>query len=194
MKKILYVLLAALIVLSLAGCKGKSNTIELSRGSWDADKKVFTNDVTGIKITLTDGYIAATDDELVDAYLDDSSIDLTTADYTKMNNIPDCAFYKLTGENCGVLYENIAAEGEPNISEDDYLDVAIKKLDGSTSNEYYDVTISGNKYRAYDRKIEEAGVTYYQTFAVKNVGGYMAIIVCTAYAPEDNQTMIDLFN
>ena len=158
MKKLLYIILAALLVLSLAGCKGKSNNTpsdnpapeneaaaqqetepakeesaassKFVRGTWDASGKVFTSDFSGLKITLTDDFRHYDDTELAETYLSDSAFSWDTADYETMTTIPDCVFLDTSGNNVSILFENVALEGAPNISEEDYLDIVTKSLGG----------------------------------------------------------------
>ena len=207
MKKLLYVFLAALLVMSLAGCGSKQSNVQpdngqqdaaqttakFARGSWDDSKTTFTNGFSGITIKISSDYLALTDAELAENYLGDTSFDFSAADYDKMTTIPECAFANnLTGSNCGVLYENVAAEGAPDISEDDYLDAAVKNIDGIKGG-YYDLTIGGKQHRAMNRSIEQNGNTFYQTMAVRNINGYMLLIVFTSTEQEPIDEMRSFF-
>lgn len=202
MKKVLYVFLAALLVLSLVGCKSKPSndqsngaqtTVKFARGSWDDSQTTFTSDFSGLTIKISSAYSALTDAELAENYLGDTSFDFTNADYDKMTTIPECAFANyLTGVNCGVLYENVKAEGAPDISEDDYLDAAVKNIDGDKGG-YYDLTIGGKQYRAMNRSVEQEGSTFFQTMAVRNIDGYMLLVVFTSTEQEPIDEMISFF-
>ena len=218
MKKLLYVLLAVLLVMSLAACGPKQSNVQpdnaqqdnaqmdntqtddaqpaaktFARGSWDASGKTFTSDYSGITIKISDDYTALTDAELAENYLDDSAFDLAGADYEKMTNIPDCAFINyMTGSNTDLLYENVTAEGAPDISEDDYLDAAKGGLDGVIGG-YYDVTIGGKQFRAMNRSVEQGDHLLYQTMAVRNIDGYMLIVAFTSFDKDSVDEMISFF-
>lgn len=213
MKKLVYILIAALLAMTFAGCGPKQGNVQpndapqdaaqtdntqketkFARGSWSVSSSgtVFSSDYSGIKITLAGDYYSLTDEELAENYLNDASIDLANADFEKMTTIPECAFADLSGNNCGLLYENVAAEGAAGIDEDSYLDIATKSMDGVTGK--YDLTLSGIQFRAVDRKTDSSGSALTQVMAVKNMNGYMLIVVFTAYDMEDVEEMKSFFN
>lgn len=218
MKRLFYLILACLLVLSLGGCRGRGGNVEPDttkaedttaeqtteepttkaatdspRGSWDSAGKTFTNELTDITFTIPDSFTPMTEGDLAKYYLDDPDFDFSKADFEKMTTIPDCGCVNYsTGENIGILYENLAAEGATSVSEDYYLDIALGNLESNITGtgDYYDLTLAGNNYRAYDMINE----TVYQTVAVRKVGDYMALIFFTSFEPDGNKAMIAFFN
>ncbi len=214
MKKTLCILLALLMVFSFAACgnSGKdqgnkpseADEVKLTRGTWNEAQTEFVNESTGIKITLPSGYAVMGDKELVENYAAGSNIDFSTwteESYKTEINIPDTAFVNyLTGANCAILYENLKAEKASYLKEDQYLDIATdgvkKEFAGLEGSDYYDITLSGQNYRAIDMNYSTQGMNVSQTMAVRKVGDdYITVMVFTAI--NDNteiQEMEGFFN
>lgn len=185
-----------------AETKPEEPAVSFSRGSWDAAGKVFVNEITGIRIQLGEGYAAISDAELASLYLGED-VDLsswTEEDYKTQINIPECHFNN-TGNSgvTAITYENLAAENAAMIDEDTYLAIVLKNLSGQradlNASDVYDLTLSGQPYRAYDLKYSETGLSIEQTMAVRKVGDYMTIIVFSRLAGKgDIPEMISFFD
>ncbi|MBR3167689.1 MAG: hypothetical protein IKF18_03250 [Erysipelotrichaceae bacterium] len=227
MKKLLLISLVLLCLLGFSGCSQKESnkpesTVEttpeptpesttetkpeepafsFSRGTWDAEGKVFVNESTGVRIQLGEGYSASSDADLASLYLGEN-VDLsswTEEDYKTEISIPDCQFYSANGSNTAVTYENLAAEGATAIGEDTYLAIVLNNLKGQfedlDASDVYDLTLSGQPYRAYDIKYSSNNIQIEQTMAVRKVGGYITIIVFSQIKGNDNiPEMISFFN
>ena len=223
MKKALCIIFSLLVMITVTGCSPKQEkaeetpaveeniaeeptveeTVKFSRGSWDGDKKVFTNETTGILISLSGTYDVTSDDELAEAYLGDSTVDLsswTDADYEREINVPETQFYNpFTNSNCVIVYENLLAENALSITEDGYLDIFLKNIndiyENIESSGPYDLSLSGCNYRTLDISYTTQDIPIAQKVAVRKTGNYMAVVVFTdAYDPADMETMISFFN
>lgn len=185
--------------------KEEETVFELQRGTWDESRKNFINEVTGLKVTITvsDTYVASTDEELAANFLGDSSIDLTfwTAEDLKTQiSIPELELIDpFRGCNVRVLYENLKAENAVDIGEDNFLDLFLKnmgeKYEDFASEGIYDLDLSSRIYRAVDISYSSAEYLVLQTLAVRDLGDYMTLVIFTDLNDRENfPAMIKLFN
>ena len=218
MKKIISLIFALVMLLSFSACSSNSpesgegtetptetvvpeKTEEFARGTWDESGKVFTNETTGVKMTVPDSFTVLSDKELAENYLG-KDVDIsswTSEDYGKELSIPDCAVISYqTGSNVGVIYENLKMENALSVTEKQYLEVVTEKLgtsDDFVSGEIEDLVLCGNVFKTVQYDYSSNGNQIRQIMAVRKVGNYMTIIVFTERGEFDTlQTMIDFFN
>lgn len=204
MKKLFSILLRIACIVCLAACGSGTNKpvepvkpaesqepvaeeVKFTRGTWNSDRTEFVNESTDLHIVLNDSFVALSDEELVQNYMNGEDVDLsswTDNDYEEQLSIPDCAFINYyTGSNTGILYENLAAEKALSITEDMYINISTGRLKNTYTDmvpsDIYDITLCGENYRAIDLEYSTNNVNISQTMAVRKTGNYMTIIVFT---------------
>ncbi len=224
MKKLLLISLILLCLLGFSGCSQKEasgnkpeSTVEtasepedaqteetafhLSRGSWDAEGKVFVNESTGIRIQISDDYLPVPDSELAQLFLgrDEDLSSWTEEEFKTEMGIPDCQFSSNERGQASVLYENLAAENATEVTEDLFVTIVVtntrKQYEDLSESEVYDLMLSGQSYRACDIVFTNSGIQINETIAVRRVGDYMATVIFGQATGRDYiNEMIAFFN
>ena len=133
MKKLLGLLLAAALVLSLAACGGKGGEDEfvLTRGQWD--EYTYKNSSMGFEFTLNEEWTILDDESFVSTFLPDVDPEefsrWTNEDFKKSRVIP-CAFARRNDnfENVSLVIENLKLSGGTKSTPEEYLDIAAESL------------------------------------------------------------------
>lgn len=194
-------LLVCLVVMLTAftACDFNSGTAAIKAGKWEED--VFTNNWSGIKVTLPDGYTSlskvemeqlfAQGEEIIvnDPGLSDIEIDKikTKVLYEFMIKFPD------QKTNISLSYENMSYAGKI-ISEKMYLDKLKEEFSKITQMKYTFLNsgkeeIAGKNYTAANFSLNSGAA--FQTIYLRKIDDVMILIIATYF--EDSQDQVKDF-
>ena len=208
MKKILCVLLAAVMMLSFTGCSSIasliSSVLENSAASEEKEEpaaeldvgsvngNVYTNDSLGLTFTAPEGWIYASDEEI--AELMGESLDIVTDDETAQEIAAQATVYGMMAQsadelnNVQVVFENMALTGGKMTSAGyiKILSAQIESLYGNmggtcTVGDAKTMKIGDKEYDCVDILVDIGGVVLEQSYACHRDGDYMVSIIITAY-------------
>lgn len=183
MKKILFLLLAACMLLSVASCSSKK---EFARGT--VKDGVYTQESFGFTFTAPDGYEFYSEEDIAKLY--NTTVEELRANTSVIYDVqcgnPD------TGSSLTVNYEELASIYGSVLSEDSYITLSLESLQSTFENiesisiikaEKSKVSVAGTEYNGAEIVLDVSGATFYETIFIKEQGGYM--MVCTAAAYND---------
>lgn len=193
MKRIVSISTAlVMLILAFAGC---GNSFTLEKGEWNGN--TFTNEVTGVKLTIDDNWVAATDEELaemmdltIDEVTDGDSNSLSDA-VLKLQNIFDCMVTNnSTGSSVIVLYENLTVSGSSKMTAEEYLNTLKEQLPSSLGTafeigEVSERTVGSNTYKTLCADASDSGVVQY--YLTRKIDNYMINIIVTAVGQEPDE-------
>lgn len=190
MKKIFAMLMALVMMMSLAACGPKEETVEFSRGVVDGN--VYTSEFAGITFTAPEGFRYYSDDEI-------AAVNGVTEDILDVENI-DTVVYdmycidEVNGTTININFENLGNLYGALLDEEAYLELSLETLNtslegtgiGITSAETSTTEISGQEFNCIDLVLDYGGVAVYETLFVKEVSGNM---MCCTVAAIDEATV-----
>ncbi len=203
MKKWISLLLATVMIFSLAACtpdsdgSGSKGKPAVSRG--EIDGNVYINDYLGFQFTKPQSWVYSTDEEIADV-LNMTAENLLNDNFKEALE-KNVAIYDMmvtdmfSGTNVSVSYENLAKSLATNITIEQYIEAVKEQLKSVSSmtvvfSDKYDTVKLGNS--DYTRAVcttTAYGVSMKQIYYLRKVGKYMAIIVVTA---RGNYSMTDI--
>lgn len=210
MKKILALLFAVLMLLSLCSCKLLSailpggddkptasstdiadEKVEFSRGTWNGS--VYTNKFADLTYTLPEGWVIKSDEEL--AALIGMTIDTMYDNNTFVEALVEkgCVYDVYAAQEYGrdsvmLMFEDITVTGgsaAANITAEEYLNTVSNNF--FSQNPVYEVfdpidfNFCGDVYSRLDIRMSVGGVTAEQVYLAKRVDKYILGIVITAF-------------
>lgn len=195
MKRNMSILLVLLIVLAaFTGCKKEPS--KPTRGTWNEDETMYTNEFAELSINMPDGWVAASDEEIaatmnMTSDLLDLPGDAFSEKVLEMQVIMDAILQDPTnGSNLVLNFENLAiAPGGTKIEAEEYLETSKESIEQQMSGqlgvpyEFGDVStmdIGGNTYSYVDASIEIQGLSMSQRICVRKQGNYMVLVNFTA--------------
>lgn len=223
MKKIISILMCAVLLFSLAACSGGTDkdtdtnattesttesTTEaaeeatISRGTIDGN--VYTNDFAGFSFTKPDDWTFMTDEELTatinagQSAMDLSSIEKTLAETASVYDMGVVDPY--SSNNVMVAYENTLISGKRIVSESEYLEETKKTLETRATGITYesfdieDVTLGDTTFKKMTCTATANGATIEQAIIVKGMGKYVVLITITSMNGEEFSTFEAMFS
>ena len=111
MKRTLSILLAVMMLLSVAACNNTPASPKLTRGTWTGDE--YANEFAGIRFTIPDGFVKLSDEELSEALsLGQEFIDATEDELklAELNTVYDAMVQDpSTGVNVIIMFEKVTS-------------------------------------------------------------------------------------
>lgn len=210
MKKLLALTVGAVMLFSLSACsrqqpseqQSQQEEVKITRGVYNEDRTVFTNDSTGMRIELPEGWYACTDDEVVAALMPSVTgselAEWGEEEFKRETVIPDTVILDPnTNNNLIIQYENLAAENATDITNDFYMESVKSQLKKSdydyTYEEVDNLTLSGKDYEAVKGIVNMNGVTVEQLMLYTRHGDYMICIVYTSFDGSGTDRIADCF-
>jgi hypothetical protein len=177
-----------------------SNEASIERGTWNGD--IYTNDFSGIKFTLPNGWVSATAEEIAqligvseDILKDDQKWMIDSA---KLTTIYDMyAHDPNTGNNVFVLFTNLTmSAGGTELTEKDVLETAKQQLTALenieyTFGDYFNAEIGGKEYLAMKGLEEVKG--YDQYYFIRRQDDHMIGIIATFFDEADIDSILTQF-
>ena len=212
MKKLLALTVGAVMLFSLSACSRQQSSeqqsqsqqeeVKITRGVYNEDRTVFTNDSTGMRIELPEGWYACTDDEVVSALLPSVTggelAEWGEEEFKRETVIPDTIILNPNTSNSLIIqYENLAAENATDITNDFYMENVKSQLEKSdydyTYEEIDNLTLSGKGYEAVKGIVNMNGVAVEQLMRYTRHGDYMICIVYTSFDGSGTDRILDCF-
>ncbi len=205
MKKLLAVLLAVLMLLSIAACSKEDVTGSIKPAEDEFQLGVtsggtYENAYIGIGVTLDDSWVFYSKeqiDQLNGVVLDNLSDDELKEKLKNANVIYDMVAGATDGfSSINICLENLGGIYGSVISEDKYIDLSIKNLGTSLTAAGYEegmsiekttVTFAGKQMNAIKIEGVANGANIYQLLVVKKVGNYMALTTITNYLVDSTE-------
>ena len=189
-RQIVTLILAVLMLLSFCSC-GTTPQITITRGTINGN--VYTNESTGITLTIPDSMIFATDNEI--AELQNLSKDIITNgenifEAAKLTSFIDVmANDPYTGNNLNITYEDLSKSFSSNITTQQYTDLLKQQLSATglsyTFGEVSEITLGGETYTKLLAQTEYMGIPMTQGLYVRKLGNYMIAIAITVVGGND---------
>ena len=185
MKKILSLLLAIIMVMTLAACNKQS--VEITRGTIEGD--VYKNETLGVEFTKPSSWVYATDEQIAASV--NVAIDTLLGDNFKeaLENNP--AIYDmmvvdmLTGTNINVVYENLEKTFAKSLTIEQYVDALkqqVSNVSGMTvsfSDELEKVKLGESEFTKCVCDTTVSGINMTQVYYLCKIDGYMMSVIVT---------------
>jgi hypothetical protein len=185
MKKILALALALIMLSAFVGCNVPR--VEISRGTIDGS--VYKNEVLDFEFTKPSSWVYYTDEEIaatmnfaVDNLLDDkfqNALENNSVVYDMM--VVD----SITRTNISVGYENLGKTSWTNMTEKQYIEALKNQLSSVSSmnvtftDEIETVKLGNTEFTKCVCTNRVSGVSMTQVYYLRNIGGYMAMVIVT---------------
>lgn len=191
MKKLVSLLLCAVMLVSFIGCApavepDENKKVELSRGIIDGD--VYKSEYLGLEFTKPSSWVYSTDEEIA-ASMNLSADMLGDKFKEAVENNPSVydmmVVDSLTRTNVNITYENLAKSMSTNITEEQYLEAVKQQFAGITgmtvkfTDGIEKVKLGDNEYTKVTAKTTASGITMTQVYYVRKIDKYMSIVVAT---------------
>lgn len=197
MKKFFALLLAAVMIVSLASCTNKNNVQKVEFTKGDTNGNIYTSEFAGITFTAPDGYEFYSDEMIAEFYG-------VATEYLALGEI-DSIIYDMYCHNediqssININFENLTELYGENLDEAAYLekcmtsfsitfssfgDIVLQSIKEST------VEISGNELNCINMTLDNDGNEFFQTLIIKKVGGYMMTCTVAAYTQAELDNII----
>lgn len=187
MKKIISVLMCALIMFSLVSCGGTGGSVEISRGSIIGN--IYTNDFADFTFTKPSGWDYLTDEEISETInLGQDAMDLNAIEEALAEK---ASIYDMTasdpvyGNSVMVCYENTKLTTGFGLSEDEYVEQLKTQIQKAGVYDYEfisseDATLSDTAFKKVVFKAYPEGVEINQAYYIKAIDIYIVAIIVTA--------------
>ena len=216
MKKLLTLTVGAVMLFSLSACsrqqpseqqsqsqsQSQQEEVKITRGVYNEDRTVFTNDSTGMRIELPEGWYACTDDEVAAALMPSVTggelAEWGEEEFKREKVIPDTIITDPdTNYNLVIQYENLAAENAAHVTDEFYMENIKSQLEKTgqdyTYEEMDDLVLSGKTYHALKASTEVNGVVVEQIMRFSRHGDYMICVVYTSLGENSEQQLKEFF-
>ena len=210
MKRILAMILLVCFMGAAVGCASKtpdnSQTEEtgktLSRGTIVDD--VYTSEFMGVSFRKPKGWVYSTDEEIA-AVMQIGADLLNTDEFleqaAKMSTVYDMMVKDpLSGNNINIVFENLKMSASSNITEEQYIEVAKKRLIeqapmlGYKFGQEEKCKLGEQEFYRVPADGEYSGVKFNQRMYVRKEGTYMIVITLTLFDKTDGASIEALFN
>lgn len=217
MKKLFALTAGAVMLLSFTACsrqqpsdqqsqsqqpQSQQEQVTIARGVYNEDRTVFTNDSTGMRIELPEGWYACTDDEVVAALMPSVTggelAEWGEEEFKREKVIPDTIIMNpTTASSLIIQYENLAAENATDITDELYMENVKSQLAAMeydyTYEELRDLTLSGKSYNAVKASIDMDGTMVEQLMRYTRHGDYMICMVYSSFDGSGTDRILDCF-
>ena len=217
MKKLFALTAGAVLLFSLTACsprepseqqsqsqqeQSQQEQVTIARGTYNEDRTVYTNDSTGMRIELPEGWYACTDDEvaaaLMPSVIGGELAEWGEEEFKREKVIPDTAILDPnTNNNLIIQYENLAAENATDITDEFYLENVKSQLAAMdyeyTYEEIDDLVLSGKSYNAVKASVDMDGAMVEQLMRYTRHGDYMICIVYSSFDGSGTDRILDCF-
>lgn len=212
MKKLLTLTVGAVMLFSLTACspqqpseqqsQSQQEQVTIARGTYNEDRTVYTNDSTGMRIELPEGWYACTDDEVAAALMPSVTgselAEWGEEEFKREIVIPDTVILDPNTSNSLIIqYENLAAENATDITNEFYMENVKSQLAKSdydyTYEEIDNLALSGKDYEAVKGIVDMNGGTVEQLMRYTRHGDYMICIVYTSFDGSGTDRILDCF-
>lgn len=214
MKKLFALTAGAVMLLSLSACsrqqpseqqsqpQSQQEEVKITRGVYNEDRTVFTNDSTGMRIELPEGWYVYSDEEVAAALLPSVTggelAEWGEEEFKREKVIPDTVILDPKTNNYLVIqYENLAAENATDITNELYMENIKSQLDKSdydyTYEEIDNLTLSGKSYDALKGTTNMYGRRVEKLMLYTRYGDYMICIVYTSFDGSGTDRILDCF-
>lgn len=214
MKKLFALTAGAVMLLSLSACfrqqpseqqpqpQSQQEEVKITRGVYNEDKTVFTNDSTGMRIELPEEWYVHSDEEVAAALL--SSVtggelaEWGEEEFKREKVIPDTIILDPNTNNYLVIqYENLAAENATDITNELYMENIKSQPDKSeydyTYEEIDNLTLSGKSYETLKGTTNMYGRTVEKLILYTRHGDYMICMIYTSFDGSGTDRILDCF-
>lgn len=166
------------------------------RGSWS--DTVYTNTFLGLSYTLPEGWVAASDEEILDIMGLGAEVlgneEALQSALEKQQTVYDFMVQdSATGSNISISFENLSLTiGGSNFSEKDYANAVTSQLKALEELSYVvgdveEVIIGEKTFWVVPASVEYQGISMQQNYYLHKEGNFMCCIILTNMAP-DTQT------
>lgn len=216
MKKLLTLTVGAVMLFSLSACsrqqpseqqsqsqsQSQQEEVKITRGVYNEDRTVFTNDSTGMRIELPEGWYVYSDEEVAAALLPSVTggelAEWGEEEFKREKVIPDTIILDPNTNNYLVIqYENLAAENATGITNELYMENIKSQLDKSeydyTYEEIDNLTLSGKNYEALKGTTSMYGRRVEKLMRYTRHGDYMICIMYTSFDGSGTDRILDCF-
>ena len=216
MKKLLTLTVGAVMLFSLSACsrqqpseqqsqsqsQSQQEEVKITRGVYNEDRTVFTNDSTGMRIELPEGWYVYSDEEVAVALLPSVTggelAEWGEEEFKREKVIPDTIILDPKTNNYLVIqYENLAAENATDITNELYMENIKSQLDKSeydyTYEEIDNPTLSGKNYEALKGTTSMYGRRVEKLMRYARHGDYMICIMYTSFDGSGTDRILDCF-
>lgn len=212
MKKLFALTSGAVLLFSLTACsprepseqqsQSQQEQLTIARGTYNEDRTVYTNDSTGMRIELPEGWYAYSDEEVAVALLPsvtgDELAEWGEEEFKREKVIPDTIILDPNTNNYLLIqYENLAAENATDITDELYMENIKSQLDKSeydyTYEEIDNLTLSGKNYEALKGITNMYGRTVEKLMMYARHGDYMICMIYTSFDGSGTDRILDCF-
>lgn len=183
MKKIITLLLALVIMLSLAACGSDAAFV---RG--EVSDNVYTNEASGVTFTAPEGYTFYSDEQIASLYG-------TTAELLHTENLDTIVYDMYCGNvdlnsSINIIYENLTNIYGSILDDASYLTLSLASIETSfegvegvsiSNISEETITVNGTEYSGAYITLDINGTEFYETIVVKEIDGYMMCCTVAAY-------------
>lgn len=205
MKRTLSILLAVMMLLSVAACNNAPASKKLTRGTWTGDE--YANEFAGVRFTMPEGFVKLSDEELSEALSEALSLGQEFIDATEdelklaeLNTVYDAMVQDpSTGVNVIIMFEKVTSiQGGDKMTAEEYVSILTEQLKSQTSFNYEIGEAKTEEFCGEEYVTFEAEMVDYETFQkmyVRKIGNYFAGFTFSgsAVAETGYQTLIDAF-
>ena len=203
MKKVMSLILALLLTVSLAACGGKSDEPDLHRGTVDGD--TYTSEFLGLKLTVDEDWVIADDEQLAEhsGVVKESFTDEEIrAEIEKGGSVTDLyALNQADGSSVNITIQKLSLVSGMLATEDAYAEANLKQLpdvlaDGGItvdSLEKTKVTFAGKEHVALTLEGTVQELPLYETIVIVKAGSYISCITAATFFEDTTADLLDLF-
>ncbi len=160
----------------------------------------YTNAFAGISFTKPSSWHFYSDSELESTFgimLDGYSE--FEQNFIKNSTIYDMMATSPSGSNLMVMFEDLSASGNQNITMDSYIDALLLQFENQEMltyyiNEEYETNLGGVTYTVLDAEADSDGITIKQRYYLRKKGKYMIGIIMSASTDSEIDKMEDMFS
>ncbi len=192
LKKVVTLLSIVAITLSLVACNGNNAsgnntskpTVTYSKGT--LTENTFESEYLNLKFTAPDGYIMATEDELIPLMELGAEVlekDKKSIDFAMANTVFEMMVSSPAGSpNLSLAVEKLALK---NMTTDQYIEAIKKQLEGNDTMEVTftpdskTMSIAGEDYTAYSSVLSVSGMELKQDYIMRKMDDRLAYFVLT---------------
>ena len=212
MKKLFTLTSGAVLLFSLTACsprepseqqsQSQQEQVTIARGTYNEDRTVYTNDSTGMRIELPEGWYVYSDEEVAVALLPsvtgDELAEWGEEEFKREKVIPDTIILDPNTNNYLLIqYENLTAENATDITDELYMENIKSQLDKSeydyTYEEIDNLTLSGKNYEALKGITNMYGRTVEKLMMYARHGDYMICMIYTSFDGSGTDRILDCF-
>lgn len=205
MKRILALLLAAVMMLSLAACGGEGGSAETTEPAGpilgETSGNTYTNTYFGMGCTLDDSWIVANEDELAQIMgtttemLSEAALEADGVGYSFYASKEDgLTTLNIVMENLGKLYGML-------LDEKSYAETSVEQLPAAfeamgmtdVTTEITTVTFAGSEHTAIKLSGVIYDINFYETLVCVKQGSYIAVVTAASYYEDTTADILAQF-